>query len=156
MSDDTTADLGIVQHRLGRKPGYQFFVGPVLVLWGGIFIWGRGISSPYGILGLVMVFMGIMLVAVSIGATVNVHQRGLTVRSSFFQTTRVHWSEVKELLPATSSLSSFRIVRHDDSIVLVDRLSLKPTFNRKDEPVPHKDAELVLKRFEQWKAAPTT
>lgn len=112
MSDATTPGLGPVQYRLGRKPGYELFFGPVLALWGAIFVWGRGIDSPSGILGLMMIFVGLMLVAVSLAATLNIHPRGLTIRSSFFQTTEVPWSEVQELVPATSSFSSFRIVRH--------------------------------------------
>lgn len=149
------ADLGIVQYRLGRKPGYQLFFGPILALWGAIFIWGKGIGSNYGVLGLMMVFVGVMLVAVSLGATVNIHARGMSVRSSFFQTTEVLWADVEELVPATGSFSSFRIIRHDGSVVLVDRLSLKPVFNKQRQLGPHKDVQLVLKQFQQWKNAPT-
>ena len=112
----------------------------------------RGIDSVYGIIGLMMVFVGAMLVLVNLGATVNIHPRGLTVRSSFFRTTQVPWSEVKELKPSTGSFSSFRIVRHDDSMIGVDRLSLKPQFNRKGEQEAHKDVQLVLRNFEEWQA----
>ena len=146
-------DLGPAQYRLGRTPGFQIFFGPLLVLWGVINIVVRGIDSVYGIIGLMMVFVGAMLVLVNLGATVNIHPRGLTVRSSFFRTTQVPWSEVKELLPASGSFSSFRIVRHDDSMIGVDRLSLEPQFNRKGEQEPHKDVQLVLRNFKEWQAA---
>ncbi|MGA4670185.1 hypothetical protein ACPCG0_10400 [Propionibacteriaceae bacterium Y1923] len=113
----------------------------------------RSLDSPFGILGLIMIFAGVLLVVVSVAATVNIHERGLTVRSSFFQTTEVPWPEVDELLPATSSFSSFRIAKNDGSTVLVDRLSMKPVFNKQFEAKPHKDVELVLKNFENWKTA---
>ena len=149
-------DLGPVLHRLGRKSSIQLLLGPVLVLWGVVYMFGRGIDSFYGVMGLVMVVVGLLMLVVSLGATVNVHQGGLSVRSSFFQTTLVPWSAVAELVPSTGSFSTFRIVGHDGTIVMVDRLSLKPVFDKTFDAVPHKDVQLVLDHFATWQTSRST